>query len=48
MAEVFGTIIGKLNAVDDNAIPPWALLIIESMKGLLEEFKTMSDLVKRI
>ena len=48
MAEVFGSIIGKLNAVDADGIPPWALLIIESMKGLLEEFKTISDLVKRI
>ena len=37
----------KLGAVDDPTIPPWALLLIESFRVLITEFKGLHDISKR-
>ena len=41
-------LITNLNSVDDSNIPPWALLLIESMKGLFTIFKSYNKLSQRV
>ena len=38
----------KLDAVNDPSVPPWALLLIQSFKVLITEFKELNDATKRI
>ena len=42
------TLITNLNSVDDNSIPSWALLIIESIKGVCSLLKNNNELSQRI
>ena len=41
-------LLDKFNDVNVAEIPPWALLIIESVKVLINEFKGMKDVLNRL
>ena len=38
----------KLNSINDNSIPAWALLLMESMKVIIDELKVVKDLAARV
>ena len=38
----------KLDSLNDPSVPPWALLLIESFKVLIGEFKSLTDVNKRV
>ena len=41
-------LLNKFNDVNVSEIPPWALLIIESMKVLINEFKGINNVLNRL
>ena len=41
-------LLNKFNDVNISEIPPWALLIIESMKVLINEFKGINNVLNRL
>ena len=38
----------SLDNINDNSIPPWALLLITSMKSLIDELKGFNELIHRV
>ena len=38
----------KLNSINDNSIPAWALLLMESMKVIINELKVVKDLAASV
>ena len=42
--ESLNDLINELGNVNDESIPQWALLLMQCMKGLLHEFKDVSEL----
>ena len=46
--ETIDSIAVKLNAFNDSTIPAWALLLVESMKAVVSELKTVQGLTQRI
>ena len=41
-------LIDNLDSVNDNSIPPWALILLQCMKGVINGYKVIDDLVQRV
>ena len=42
------TLITNLDSVHDDSIPPWALVLLQSMKGVINGLKVIDELVQRV
>ena len=41
-------LIDNLDSVNDNSIPPWALILLQCMKGVIKGLQVIDDLVHRV